>query len=218
MVQTYKNFCFNFIVVSFFASFFTPHFAWSAEEYEELNYNDLVKQLSYKKDPFWKNSPANEQTMIHAGFGLVTTTSQIRYPDQVRSRPLNGFQMSLGIDLLSTTWMGELLFRNFANHSSGTETRSLRELDWRVVNRLFQAQKVEMRIGAGFGNRTYKLNDSNGSGFEQDSIVGLVSLGVETALSKTASLGIEGGIRSALITNSNDINSVDLAFKVESQF
>ena len=209
----------NSVGLAFFLTLtLSPRLASGAEDYEELNYNDLVKQLTYKKDPFWKTNPSPDEVMLHAGFGLVSTTSQIRYPDQVRSRPLNGFQMSAGIDLLSQNWMAEMIFRNFANHSSGTETRSLRELDWRVVNRLFQAQKVEMRLAAGFGNRTYKLNDSNGFSFDQESMVGLFSVGLEAIITKTLSLGLEGGIRSALVSQSNDINSADIAFKVESQF
>lgn len=198
-------------------AFATPVFA-ADDDYEELRYEDLVNQLSRKRDtPTMKSSP--DDVMIHAGFGFVSTANQIRFPGEVRSRPLNGFQLSAGIDLLSTQWMGEFIFRNFANHHSGGEVRSLRENDWKVVYRQAKSDRLELRYGIGFGSRTFRLNDpTTGYGFENETPVGLLTVGLETAISKTVSLGVETGGRAALVTNTNDINAIDLTMRLESRF
>lgn len=192
--------------------------ARAGDDYEELRYEDLVNQLSRKRDaPSVRASP--DDVMIHAGFGFVSTANQIRFPGEVRSRPLNGFQLSAGIDLLSSQWVGEFVFRNFANHHSGGEVRSLRENDWRVVYRQPRSDRLELRYGIGFGSRTFRLNDpTTGYGFESETPVGLLTLGLETAISRTVSLGVETGARAALVTNTNDINALDLTMRLESRF
>lgn len=187
-------------------------------EYEELRYEDLVQQLSEKRDSPRKKSTSSE-VMMHAGFGFVSSANQIRYPNEVRSRPLSGFQISTGVDLFSEQWLGEFLFRNFANHHSGSETRALRETDWRVVYRNPLSSKIESRFGAGFGSRTFNLSDdSSGYAFSQSTTVGLISAGFETLMGRYASLGLEVGIRSALIVQTNDVNAIDLTMRVESRF
>lgn len=195
------------------------HPALAEDEYEELRYEDLVNQLSKKREtPKLASSP--DEVMLHAGFGFVSTANQIRFPNsEVRSRPLNGFQLSAGIDLMSPQWMGEFVFRNFANHHSGGEVRSLRENDWKIIYRQAKSDRIELRYGIGFGSRIFRLNDpTTGYGFEEETPVGLLTLGLETAISKTVSLGVETGARAALVTDTNDINALDLAMRLESRF
>lgn len=189
-----------------------------AAEYEELRYEDLVQQLSEKRDnPYKKSAPG--QVMLHAGFGIVSSSNQVRYPTEVRSRPMTGFQLSAGVDLFSEDWMGEFVFRNFANHNSGSETRALRETAWRVVNRKKVSSTVETRFGVGFAERQLTVNDSTSEySFSQNTPAGLLSIGFDTVTSKHSSLGIEAGVRSALATRTNDVNAFDITMRMEGRF
>lgn len=194
--------------------------AKSSAEYEELSYQDLVDQLRDKKR---KIKPATENPLdslaLHAGVGLAATLNSFSFEGRDAARAMNGFQISLGIDLFSPHWMAETALRNFGTRQSGTETQSQREIDLRVLHRSPINDKMGIRVGAGLGTRFLKFSDpSQNLSVNEESPHMILATGLEIPLSKMVSLSGEMGFRSALIDSSVDRNSLDLLIRLDTAF
>jgi hypothetical protein len=69
------------------------------------------------------------------------------------------------------------------------------------------------------GNRNLKIEDSNrGLSLQQQTPTGIFFGGLETFLQKNISLGLEASLRSSLISNTPDKNSLDLTFRLDTYF
>ncbi len=193
-----------------------------AEEYEEVSYDDLVNQISHRKSQInsRQETSANfDNLLIHAGIGLVTTATSINYQGNDNLKYQNGFELSMGIDLFSENWATEGVIRNFGQSTSGSETRSLRELDLKILYRSSPLNKFGFRAGAGLGTRYFKLSDSaNGASIDDTTPTALAFGGLDVYLSKNVSLGIEAGLRSAMVSSTTDKNSIDTALHLDTYF
>jgi len=193
-----------------------------AEEYEEVSYDDLVNQISHRKSQLnsRQETSANfDNLMIHAGLGLVTTATSINYQGSNNLKYQNGFQLSMGIDLFSESWATEGVIRNFGQSTSGSEIRSLRELDLKILYRGTPANRVGLRAGAGLGTRYFKLSDSaNGITIDDTTPTALAFAGFDIYLSKGVSIGIETGLRSAMVSSTTDKNSMDTTLRLDTYF
>lgn len=193
-----------------------------AEEYEEVSYDDLVHQINQRKSQISsrQESSANfEDLLIHAGFGLVTTATSISYQGNSNLKYQNGFELSMGIDLFSENWATEGVIRNFGQSTSGSEVRSLRELDLKILYRKLPTNKVGFRFGAGLGTRYFKLSDAaNGANIDDTTPTALAFGGVDVYLSRNVSLGLETGLRSAMVSSTTDKNSIDTTIHLNTYF
>jgi hypothetical protein len=193
-----------------------------ADEYEEVTYDDLINQIGRSKSQLssqQENTAGFDSLQIHAGFGLVTTATTINYQGTNNLKYQNGFQISMGIDLFSNNWATEGVIRNFGQVTSGTETRSLRELDLKIVFRSTPEHRLGLRAGAGMGTRYFKLSDEfNGVLINDTTPTALAFAGFDIYASKNMSFGIETGIRSAMVASTTDKNSVDATFRLDTFF
>lgn len=193
-----------------------------AADYEEVTYEDLVNQISRRKSQVSTRQETNanfDSLQIHAGFGLVTTASQIAYQNKENLKYQNGFQLSMGIDLFSNNWFTEGVIRNFGQVNSGTETRTLRELDLKIVYKSTPENSVGFRAGAGLGTRYFKLQDETNNVLINDTTpTSLLFGGIDFYTSKNMSFGIESGFRNAMVTSTTDKNSVDVTLRLDTFF
>ncbi len=193
-----------------------------ADEYEEVTYDDLVSQIGRSKSQLTNRQETTadfESLQIHAGFGLVTTATTINYQGANNLKYQNGFQLSMGIDLFSSNWATEGVIRNFGQVTSGTETRSLRELDLKIVFRSTPERRLGLRAGAGMGTRYFKLTDDfNGVVINDTTPTAVAFAGFDIYASQNMSFGIETGIRSAMVASTTDKNSVDATFRLDTFF
>lgn len=191
-----------------------------ATEYEEITYDDLVSRLNKKKNSIQSDIYHPLDTiMIHAGFGLISSVSTLKAANQEFTRQQNGFQVSLGIDLFSAQWAAEGSILNYGTDSSGTETRSLHELDMKILYRNYITDTLAYRIGTGLSTRHLKISDSqNGLNIDDTTPAWIASAGLETYISRNFSVGADVGLKLAMVTRTADKSAFNLALKLNSYF
>ena len=88
-----------------------------ANEYEELSYEDLVEQISRKKQKVIRQTETNplDDIQLHAGIGLITALNTMSVGDRSFARTMQGFEISMGIDLFSRFWTSEAVLRTFGS-------------------------------------------------------------------------------------------------------
>lgn len=197
----------------------TSHLAKAADGFEELTYDDLVQELNMSRTKIKKASdPQPEPIQFHLGIGWITSNNLIDIEGYETNKPLNGFQLALGIDL-TTQFQSEFNFRNYGESKSANESRSMRELEARALFHDLHVKNVGYRFGGGLGQRNFQLSDSaSGLRINDSTPFFLLFGGVETKLSKQVSLGAELGWRTALITQTVDKNSLDATLRLDTHF
>jgi hypothetical protein len=191
-----------------------------AADYEEVSYEDLINQINKRKSKVIRsaNDPL-DQILLHAGFGLISAAHNVKTGGSDNLRHQNGFQLTLGIDLFSPSWGAETALRNFGQTRSGTEIRSLREFDLKVMNRNMISSSAGYRLGAGIGNRYFKLDDdTNNLSINDNTPTAVFFTGIDAYMQKNFSVGVEGGLRTSMITRSSDRNSVDITLRLDTYF
>lgn len=192
-----------------------------SSDYEELSYEDLVEQISRKKQKVIRSSEVNplDDIKLHAGLGLITAMNNMRVNDQTFTRAMNGFEISLGIDLFSRYWTSEAVLRNFGTAGSGSETRSLREFDLRVLHRNSLGSQLGYRLGSGLGTRYFKFSDPQRQVNLSEEVPCLLAFaGLETPATQNVSLGAEIGLRQPLIDSASDKTSLDMMVRLDTTF
>lgn len=187
---------------------------------EELSYQDLVEQLRTKKR---KNTApqvhALDQISLHASIAMASSVNTYRVNDRQLTRGLNGFQIALGIDLFSPTWMSELALRNFGTRDSGTESQSQREVDLKVLHRGSLGSKMGFRAGSGLSTRYLRFTDpTQDINISQETPNLILVGGLDSILSDSVNIGAEFSVRSALVDQSMDRNSLDMMVRLETSF
>ena len=215
---------FNCVCISFIFLWTSVGFSEESQvsdpSYQEVTYDDLLNQLSRKKSQLQsdKNSPF-DKIMFHAGLGLISSAISVQIDGKDRTKYQNGFQLSLGVDLFSEVWATEGVIRNFGTVKSGNETRSLREFDLKVFHRIQINSDSGLRFGAGLGTRYLKINDAlSGLAINDNTPVTTIFGGLDSFLSKSTSLGVETGFRTAMISRTHDKNSVDITLRLDIYF
>lgn len=199
----------------------TPSFSRAAGDVEELSYDDLVNQLQQKRKKVERTTADHplDHLQIHAGVGLASSLNRLEIPGSRGDRSLNGFQISVGIDLFSPDWASEFVLRNFGTSDRGSESRSLREMDLRVLYRNPLSNQLGYRVGAGLGTRYLRFNDPRlNISYSEETPCFVAFGGFESYLSKQVSLGLEMGARTALIDRTIDRSSLDLMVRLDTYF
>lgn len=190
-----------------------------AEEVKELTYEDLVERLSQKKARVIRNqNDIRDDLKIHAGFGLLSSMNSVNAGyghDEIKYQ--NGFQISLGIDLLSPLWASEVALRNFGQVKSGTETRTLREFDLKFFHHDMFSRNSGYRLGAGLGTRYFKLQDRD-LDIDESTPTVLMMGGLDIFASSNFSVGLETGFRTSMVNNSADKGGLDLTLRMDAYF
>jgi hypothetical protein len=192
-----------------------------AQEYEEVSYDDLVRQISSKKSKVveQKTSILDDIT-LHAGVGLVTSSMNVSESNRNLQMQMQGFQISLGVDLFSPNFVAEGAIRNFGTGASGDESRTFRELDLKVFYRSLPSSNignVGYRFGAGLGTQYLTVSDPSNQ-INEATPASILFAGIETNLSKNFGVGAELGYRSSLLSSSADRDSVDLMLRLDTYF
>jgi hypothetical protein len=190
-----------------------------AESVTEVTYEDLVQQLSQKKARAIRNqSDMRDDLKIHAGFGLLGSMNTVNSGNgQNEIKYQNGFQISMGIDLLSPLWASEVTLRNFGISRSGSESRSLREFDLKFLHRDLMSKNTGFRLGGGLGTRYFKLQDKEVD-INESTPTALIFGGLDVFASQNFSVGLETGFRSAMVNTSADKGGFDLTLRMDAYF
>lgn len=203
----------------FLAAILTSTLAQAAADYEEVSYDDLVNQINKRKNSVVRNAnDPLDSIKIHAGLGLLTSANNVntgRGSDTIKYQ--NGFQLSLGIDLFSPQWAAETTLRNFGQAKSGSETRSLREFDLKLMHRDMMSSSSGYRFGAGIGTRYLKVDDIDVN-IDDSTPTALIFGGLDIYAAKNFSVGAEAGFRTSMVNQTADRGALDLTIRLDTYF
>lgn len=215
-MQILKSIQFVLIAVSLFSSPTLVQAAGSSSDYEEVSYDDLLNELSAKKNTLAKKQNSSlDDVRLHAGIGYANSFSNIAAQKQNFNRHVSGIQLSLGMDLFSPNWYSEGIFRNYGLTSSGNEELTLREFDLKIgyTNKLESIWNYT--ISSGLSNRFMSFSDPTRN-IDVDSTTPslVVSTGFVAQVHRNLSLGAEVSARTAMVNDTADKNSFDFAFRL----
>lgn len=188
-----------------------------AADYQEVGYDDLVRQISSKKRTLEKSTIGNplDDVKIHTGIGYVNSFNEMRINDKNLQRYSNGIQLAVGIDLFSENWFGETSFRNFGMTNNGSEEMFLKEFDLKLGYKAEIKKPLWFRLQGGLANRYLTINDSMKDLYvDEVTPMFMGSAGLISQLNSTLSFGLDFSARSALVNNTVDKSSFDFAFTV----
>ncbi|WP_295903902.1 hypothetical protein [uncultured Bdellovibrio sp.] len=215
-MQISKAIQFVLIALSLFSAPTLVQAAGSSSEYEEVSYDDLLNELSAKKNHLAKKQNSSfDDVRLHAGIGYANSFSNISANKQNFNRHASGIQLSLGMDLFSPNWYSEGVFRNYGLTSSGSEEFTLREFDLKIgyTNKLESVWNYT--ISSGLSNRFLKFSDpSRDISVDSTTPSLVVSTGFIAQVHKNLSLGAEVSARTAVVNDTSDKNSFDFAFRL----
>lgn len=221
--MTYKNsvkVLFTVVLASAF-SLLTPTKVWassarnSGSDYEEVSYDELLNELTSKKQKLQHDNNPVETPLMHIGVGYANSFSNISTNGENFSRHATGIQVNAGTDLVSSEWYAEGLFRNYASNTDGTENFSLRELEGKIGYTNLLQNVWHYTISTGVSNRFLTFTDAARHINVDESTPSLViSTGILAQVHKNLSIGAEMSGRTSMVNRSADQNSFDFAFRL----
>lgn len=215
-MQIIKTIQFALVAFSLFSAPTLVQAAPANSEYEEVSYEDLLNELSAKKQKVTQSSSSSfDDVRLHAGIGYINSFTNISTHSQNFNRHANGIQLSLGMDLFSPNWYSEGVFKNYGVTSSGSEEFTLRELDLKIgyTNRLESIWSYS--ISSGLSNRFLRFSDtSKGISVDETTPSLIVSTGFMAQVHKHLSLGAEVSAHTSMVNRTSDKNSFDFAFRL----
>ena len=199
----------------FFLSFPTKVLA---TEYEELTYDDLVSQLSTKKDQEIKRSrPTSIKS--HLSMGLLNSWTQIGSRGDTITRNLNGYEIATGTDLNSDRVRGEVGLRYYPENHGGSDVTSLRELGGNLQFRNDFSAKWQSKFMGGLALRQLQYADSSRRvDVDTTSAMLMAGAGLETHLSPSVAIGGDVSARLPFGTSTEDKNALDFGIKMDTTF
>lgn len=194
----------------------TPTMVWAAsgKDYEEVSYDDLLNELTSKKQKIQKET-STDTPHLHAGIGYANSFSNISTNGSNYSRHATGIQLSAGTDLISPEWYAEGIFRNYGSNSDGNEDFSLRELEAKIGYTNLLKDVWHYSISSGVSNRFLKFTDnSRGINVDESTPALVISTGIYAQVHRNLSVGAEVSGRTAMVNKTADQNSFDFAFRL----
>jgi len=188
-----------------------------AKEYEEVTYDDLVNQLSERREQANKKNSAGP-AKSHLGLGILNSWTQISRNGKSATVNPSGFSLSTGVDLNSEAMRGELEFRNFSSLGTGSQTGSLREIAGTFQFRNPLNKTWQSKFGGGLALRLLRFSDSQGLDVDDTSSMFIASGGMEARLSPAVAIGGDLSTHFPFGSATSDRSSIDLGIKLDTTF
>lgn len=195
--------------------------AYAEDEETEIGYETIVSELSRVKtrgrDLSEDEDDLFDTVKIHTGVGLMQSLVRVRSAGGEIEGFLRGVQATLGIDLFSRNWFAEGAIRSFSEEPMEQAKIQLREFDLKIVYRSNPYNLFGFRGGAGLAARNLKLIEA-GTTSNFSTPASVLLTGVDINISSKLSLGGEVSYRTAMVSDSADRNSFDIAVKIDAHF
>lgn len=198
-------------------------FASTGFSYEE-DYNDYESYDSIVGDLRSKTSYSPDRVLdidslkLHAGFGFNNSIVNLRPMGDNPSRiTLQGFQLSLGVDMFSPNFITEVGLINYNSVAKEDYSYKMREFDLKTYYRHHANRIIAIRGGIGLGVRYMDINSPTTSA-EYTTPVSQILLGGEAKLGKQLSFVSELSYKNAMTSSSPETSSIDLTFRVDGHF
>lgn len=186
-------------------------------------YDEIVDKLSRYQTTEVRKDISSARTSrsfsrAHIGLGLTQTFFDADAPN-LNSGMQNqgGLIINVGVDVLSSLWGVEGSYANFGNRSTDDNQINLREFSLIGLYKPALNKNWNMRMGVGVSSRFLKINNLVASS-EYRTPSGIFLFGMDTYLNSFISVGADFKFKTAMIHETIDKNSVDLAFRVDTHF
>jgi hypothetical protein len=201
---------------------------------EYIKYEQIVKELQSQVDrpevaapvirtkkPKAEFTDSFADIMIHVGLGGAIRTQTVGFNSAGAASNFNlferGYQGALGVDLFSKRWLVEGTVRSFASQDNPNLISSLKEIEMKLLYRQNVQPSMEARYGFGLGARSLSISTPYIQ-ISESTPVAIGSVGFGYYINSMLSVGVEGAVRSAMISDSRDRFSVDGTVRVDSHF
>jgi hypothetical protein len=193
-------------------------FAYDSDEnYENYeDYDSIVGDLSSSHSSARDNGDLlNLDNMkLQAGFGFNNTLIHLKSaPGAPDSVSLDGFQLSLGIDLFSPNVITEVGLVNYNAETVNSNRYAMKEFDLKTYYTHRMNRYLALRGGAGLGIRYIDINAD-----EYTNPVSQILGGAEVFLGKKLSFVTELSYKSSLVSDAPENSAFDLTFRVDGHF
>lgn len=219
------------ILVLFIISI-SPFIAQANDSY--IGYDDIVKELSKSSIKSTKIKATTtdplELVKIHAGVAFTSAQLTVKeFQDNDISGFHQGVELNFGIDLFSPVWLAEGTVRSFGAKKFDNNKMSLKEFDLKFVRLTPVNHFVNFKFGMGIAARyltieraidpeIVTLNTTAPQKIEYSTPSSLLTLGLETFLTKSLSLGFDIAYRSAMVDETVDKRSIDANLRIDTHF
>ncbi len=182
------------------------------------SYDSIVGDLSSRTSSPSEKVFDIDSLKLHAGFGFNNTVARLKPVENAPRRiTLQGFQLSLGVDMFSPNFITEVGLINYNSTLKNEHTYKMREFDLKTYYRNHINRIIAIRGGVGLGVRYIDINSPTHSS-DYTSPVSQILLGGEAKLGKQLSFVSELSYKSSLTSNSPETSAVDLTFRVDGHF
>ena len=197
--------------------------ASAVDNEEEIGFETIISQLNKSSNKVRQKDLQEPSTLIddvriHSGVGFVQSFVRVNSPTKNTLQGFHqGIQASLGIDLFSRNWIAEGTIRSFGEESIEDSQVKLREFDLKVIYHNDSRSLFGYRAGFGLAARNLTLIE-NGKEEKFSTPATIALFGIDTHVSRTITIGGELSYRTALVSESADRSSVDIALKFDAHF
>ncbi len=186
-------------------------------------YDEIVEKLSkYNTKDLTSNAAYRTEmrtfSRAHLGLGLTQTFYDADAPGVSSSmQNQGGLLINLGVDVFSTSWGLEGSYSNFGTLQTSNTSMRLREFNLKALYKPTINKVWNMRMGLGFSSRFLDIANTL-QNREYRTPSGVFTFGIDSYLNSFISVGADINFKTAMITDTIDKNSVDLAFRVDTHF
>jgi hypothetical protein len=190
---------------------------------QEQDFDATVKELrgSLADEPV---VPKKEVMIPQAEFGASLIGGYMNVGDNGAPNGgamVNGFDLHTGVNLYSTNWVAEGVFRDFGPQTYAQNyAASLMQFDVLLVHQALLQNDFGLRVGGGFSASYLKTMDSR-VGYQQntDQTAGLVAIiGIEKLLNSRVSVGPDVDFHAPLTSQTVQRNLVDASLRLNFHF
>ena len=199
----------------------------STDDSDNLGYDVIVRDLSRevdkpapgalrakikaKPDPF-------ETVMFHGGVGVAMLAETVSVGNRDLFLNQKGLQLAFGIDLFSPNWLAEGTYRNFTGAETSSVETALQEFEMKFFYKDKINSQFGYRAGGGLSARYLNVHVPGGDSTTYTTPSAVATGGVDCFITDKFSIGFDLSLRSAMITDTPDKNSIDGTVRMDAHF
>lgn len=196
-------------------------FSYDEEDFGSYqDYDSIVGDLSSHTSARSNDKIFDLDSMkLHAGFGFNNTIIDLRSNGNNPGRiTLQGFQLSLGIDLFSPNVVTEVGLINYNSENKESYKYAMKEFDLKTYYRYHLNHLIALRGGIGLGVRYFDINSPDQGSTSYTNPVSQILMGGEAKLGRQLSFVTELSYKNSMTGNAPERSATDLTFRVDGHF
>lgn len=181
---------------------------------EDEDYDSIVSRLS-TKSAAQNNQSSLDSVMFHMGLSFNNTVLSLASSDGNSTMGHQGYGVTLGIDLLSPSWIAEVGFIDYGRARRNNFESSLKEFDLKVSYKQFLTNFWGLRMGAGLAARYQNLSYASQEAIDYTSPSSILFGGLEAKVTSGISVVTELAYKNTLISETAEKRSLDFLIRLD---